>query len=64
MLHPGRPKKKLDLAFLQLIYHDYTHMTGREVAEKYGISLSTVQRYVRTYRREAEHATTTKEDLT
>jgi transposase len=61
MIRTGRPRKVYDDKFLQLIYDDYTHMTGQQVADKYGLSLSTVRRYVRLIRQREEDATNDKE---
>lgn len=60
MIRTGRPRKVYDDKFLRLIYDDYTHMTGQQVADKYGLSLSTVRRYVRLIR-QREEATNDKE---
>jgi transposase len=61
MIRTGRPRKVYDDKFLQLIYDDYTHMTGQQVADKYGLSLSTVRRYVRLIRQREEGVTNDKE---
>jgi transposase len=61
MIRTGRPRKVYDDKFLQLIYDDYTHMTGQQVADKYGLSLSTVRRYVRLIRQREEDVTNDKE---
>lgn len=61
MIRTGRPRKVYDDKFLRLIYDDYTHMTGQQVADKYGLSLSTVRRYVRLIRQREEDATNGKE---
>jgi transposase len=61
MIRTGRPRKVYDDKFLRLIYDDYTHMTGQQVADKYGLSLSTVRRYVRLIRQREEDATNDKE---
>lgn len=61
MIRTGRPRKVYDDKFLQLIYDDYTYMTGQQVADKYGLSLSTVRRYVRIIRQREEDVTNAKE---
>lgn len=50
----GRPKKQISNDYLKSIYNDYASMTGREVAEKYKISQSTVMRYIRLYKNTKE----------
>ena len=57
MITMGRPKKPIDSRFLELMYSDYVCMTGKQVAEKYGVSLSTVRRYVKRYREQLEEGT-------
>ena len=54
MITPGRPKKIYDKDYLLLIYRDYLHMTGQQVADKYNLSLSTVRRYVRMIRQQED----------
>ena len=45
----GRPSKKPNAEMLSMLYEN---MTAREIAEQYGVSLSTVRRWIRDCRAE------------
>lgn len=44
----GRPSKKPSMETLSSLYE---HMTAREIAEKYGVSVSTVNTWLWNYRK-------------
>ena len=48
----GRPSKKPDEAQLSMLY---SGMTAKELAEHYGVSVSTVQRWIAEYRKESKN---------